>query len=78
MIGQAARMIMKARGRQCRAFRKYLGCSQKEVAIDVGVKEWKVSHFENGRIDDKSIYQWYVNKNMLKYDKSLYMRSYNE
>lgn len=73
MIGYAAKALMKVRGKQCKAFRKYLGFTQAEVAQEVNQPPNRVSEFERGNYDSRVIYEWYLNKNMLKYDKSLYM-----
>lgn len=73
MIGYLTRLIMKERGRQCKAFRKYLGFTQAEVAEEINQPPHRVSEFERGNYDSKEIYQWYINKNIRNYDKSLYM-----
>lgn len=55
-------------GKACQCYRKYIGKTQKEVAIDTNYSVENVSAFENGRTNNFRILLWYVAQGLNVYN----------
>ena len=62
-------MDLKTIGTNCKAFREKIGYLQSDVAKQTGYSKENVSAFENGRNNNATIYNWYVQMGL--YDETI-------
>lgn len=55
---------LKELAETCAEYRKSIGVSQSQVALDLGVSPKAISHFEKGRSSNALFLLWYIENGM--------------